>query len=172
MNQGGKSPWVEVDHRTTSIPEKSGGKETDYSWNQTNEYVEITVEVPKTTTSKTLEIEVKGGRLRAYCRKNGRELIEGKIYGPVRSSGLVDFVWELETVGGSKLLRVELEKTRPAERKTDLWPKALESGLDFDVHLMHWDRAWDNREEWQHVMRSEEGKFSVNNVSLDDYIAS
>ena len=79
---------------------------------------------------------------------------------------------ELETWGrGGKILRIELEKTRAAERRADLWPRVLRSGLAFDVDLMQWDRAWENNEGWEHVLRSEAGQLRPDQLKLDDYIS-
>ena len=99
-------------------------------------------------------------------------VFEGELWGRVRSADLVDFVWELEASGSDsgRVLRIELEKTEVAERREDLWPKAVVEGREFDVKMMRWERAWESGGDWQHVVRTEGGKLSVNDVCLDDYV--
>ena len=36
--------------------------------------------------------------------------------------------------------------------------------------MMMWERAWESGGDWQHVVRTEGGKLSVNDVCLDDYV--
>ena len=173
VNQRGKSAWSPaVSKRTTSVPHKCGGAEDGYTWNQTNEHVELSIEVPPETTGRALDIQVRPTSLRVYHKVQRVLVFEGELWGRVRSADLVDFVWELEASGSDsgRVLRIELEKTEVAERREDLWPKAVVEGREFDVKMMMWERAWESGGDWQHVVRTEGGKLSVNDVCLDDYV--
>ena len=177
VNQSGKSPWSPVAFaRTACVPKKNscGGRVEWGAWNQTHEFVELLIDVPDATTNKTLTISVKATSIDVRCERAGN-LLRGDLHGPVKSSDLVDWTWELESWRrgdeGGKILRIELEKTRAAERRADLWPRVLRSGLAFDVDLMQWDRAWENNEGWEHVLRSEAGQLRPDQLKLDDYIS-
>jgi hypothetical protein len=165
INQSGTSKWTPLLGSTTRRPERCGGTDRDYSWNQTNEFVEIVMEVPREITNKNLKIDVKANRIRAECVRMidanaNRVLLEGMLYKAVKASDLVDWTWELETIGDTKYLKIELEKSVVAAKKQDLWPRVLEDGLDYDVELMKWEPAWD--EEWRHVMKSEAMRSEAN----------
>ena len=184
INQSGTSEWTALQAGTTRRPERCGGTDKDYSWNQTNEFVEIVMEVPRETTHKNLKIDVKANRIRAECfrmesAEKNKILLEGKLYKTVKASDLVDWTWELETIGDGKFLRIELEKSLVAAKQTELWPRVLEEGFDYDVSLMKWEPAWD-MDGWRHVMKSEamrseakdsSSKFDPSKISLANLLA-
>lgn len=153
VNQSGKGSWSPVLFaKTTHVPEDCGGREEGYLWNQTKETVDITIDVPRTATNRSIRIDVKPRSI--FCSCEDEVLLEGDLFQAVKATGVVAYTWELESLeDGSKVLKIELEKMIKPQKRKELWPKLLEGGLEFDLQLMKWRSEWDD--DYVHVLRSE-----------------
>ena len=98
-----------------------------YSWSQTPDQITIVFTVPKSFTSKQINITFTPTTLHCRIFPNDKLMVSGKLYGSIQSN---ECIWQVEDIGPKKLLTIHLEKVVALE-----WPIMIipDDVIDMDV---------------------------------------
>jgi len=128
VNSRGASDWVTVGFHTKQTAVDGGGSGPGYTWKQhtKDDTLTLVVPVPAGTRGKQVGVHVMPTTLKLTL--NDEPLVEGGLFGTVKSS---DIEWEMvEEGGGGKQVVLTLAKT---EKDKPFWPQLISGHPEVDV---------------------------------------